>query len=250
MVTRRNRQVRRSKSVRRRRQKGGKQVAIYIGGVAFQGADVMIINYHYASPGIPFLVLFQASGASGILPSLGLPGGRCEDTHGTIEVTAQSELYEESRKAVYVDPEVFRDMTKKRNYVDIPGEDPKPGTTMVAGRRRVFICIMPFISTTIYDANKAILDADASTPHSFKETQAMIRIPLSDILKSIRADDDGRGRPVAVQGRQFYIQSNTMKAVIAALLVGSFEKLYHLGTTVHSVKKEESGEKTDTYKMQ
>lgn len=249
MVTKRNRQVRHSKSVRRRRQKGGKQVAIYIGGVAFQGTDVIIINHHYASPGIPFLILFLASEATGRLPSLGLAGGRCEDTHGTIEVTAQSELYEESRKAAYVDPDVFKDMTKKRKYVDIPGEAPKPGTTMVAGNRRIFICKMPFISTTIYDANKAILDANASTPHSFKETNAMIRIPLSDILKSIRADDDGRGRPVTVHGRQFYIQSNTMKAVIAASRSGLLDEPYRLSKTVHSEKKEKSGEKTDTYKM-
>ena len=187
---------------RSRKQHGGAQTLITVDGVAFQGADVFIINNY---KGVDSVVLFQSKNAKG--PYLQLAGGRCEDTHRSLEHTISEELYEESRKSIRISEEVLQAMTAAKSYVDYPGD-----AMGLPGMRRCFVCQVPFISKTIYDENKAIFDllispgnpAAAAKPaghfasllHKYLETDAMVRIPIKDLQDTLRPGNNGRARPI------------------------------------------------------
>lgn len=201
------RQRRRTTKRRTRKQRGGAQTLLRVGGVDFQGADVFIINNY---GGVDCAVLFQSRNRIG--PFLQLAGGRCEDTHRSLEQTISEELYEESRKSIRITEDVFRAMTAAGSYVDYDGD-----ARGLPGRRRCFVCQVPYINTTIYNENKAIFDllispgnpAAVGKPvdyyksllHKYLETDAMVRIPIKDLEDTLVAGNNGRARKVDVDGK-------------------------------------------------
>lgn len=224
------RKQRRTKNSRRsRKQVGGKQVLINIGGQSYQAADVLILNT-WDNDGKIYIVLYQSNlnQKQGDYPMLSLPGGRCEDSHGgRLEVTARTELYEESRKSVFINERIFEIMARPtvKKYVDIHGQE-KGG---LYGMRRVFVVKLPGVSQRIYNANKKIMDADSSTSRCFNETNAMVRILPEELRKLVRHDDDGRGRVLTRKdGKKYWIDSTVMKAFIAAKHEGLIENPFFM----------------------
>ena len=198
-------------------QRGGAQTIIADGGVNYQGADVLLLNNYH---GTPTIVVFRSTLTAGPLPAFGLAGGRCEvKHHGLIENTITEELYEESRKSVFIDHEVFMLMTNDDKYVDIA-----PGPIFVGGpdqMRRAYVCAGNF-STTIYNENKSIFDrliaqdpANKARYHSYLETSEMFRIPIADMEAAI-VRLPARGKPMRVNGRDIYVQQGVFNAYIAA----------------------------------
>jgi len=209
---------RRTTKRRTRKQRGGAQVLRDVGGVAFQGADVFIINNY---KGADSTVLFQSNNAKG--PYLQLAGGRCEVSHESLEQTISEELYEESRKSIRISEDVFQAMTAAGSYVDYDGD-----AMGLAGRRRCFVCLVPYISTTIYDENKKIFDllispgnpAAAAKPvghfaallKKYLETDAMVRIPIKDLQDTLRPGNNGRARSINGQHVARYVMNAFVEA--------------------------------------
>ena len=201
-----------------RKQRGGAQTRLTVGGVEFQGADVFMINNYRGADSV---VLFQSRNRMG--PYLQLAGGRCEDTHGSLEQTISDELYEESRKSIRISEDVFKEMTRAGSYVDYDGD-----TKGLPGKRRCFVCAVPSISTKIYNENKQIFDllispgnpAAVGKPaghfeellRKYLETEAMVRIPFKDLTDSVRAGNDGRAREI----KGHHIATYVMKAIVEA----------------------------------
>lgn len=216
-----------------RKQRGGAQTRLTVGGVEFQGADVFMINNY---KGVDSVVLFQSRNRVG--PYLQLAGGRCEDTHGSLEQTISEELYEESRKSIRISKDVFTEMTRAGSYVDYMGD--KMG---LSGMRRCFVCTVPYISTTIYNDNKQIFDLLISTRNpaavgkppgyfatsqkKYLETDAMVRIPFKDLTDSVRAGNDGRARNI----NGHHIATYVMKAIVEARKKG--RRPFDLRTVKH-----------------
>jgi len=223
---------RRTTKRRTRKQRGGVQVLLDVGGVKFQGADVFIINKY---GGVDCAVLFQSKNAKG--PFLQLAGGRCEDSHESLEQTISDELYEESRKSIRISEDVFKAMTAVGSYVDYDGD-----AMGIFGRRRCFVCQVPYISKTIYDENKAIFDlllsprnpAAAAKPvghfaallKKYLETDAMVRIPIKDLQDTLVARNNGRAR--SINGH--HVARYVMNAFVEARKRGFVP--YDLGTAI------------------
>lgn len=210
---------RRTTKRRTRKQRGGAQTLLRVGGVDFQGADVFIINNYR---GVDCAVLFQSNNGR---PFLQLAGGRCENTHRSLEHTISEELYEESRKSIRISEDVFKAMTAAGSFVDYDGD-----ARGLPGRRRCFICRVPFISKTIYDENKAIFDllispgnpAAVGKPaghfesllHKYLETHALARIPMEDLEKTLMAaGNNGRARSVKGQHVAKYVMTALLKKI-------------------------------------
>jgi len=228
---------RRTTKRRTRKQRGGAQTLLRVGGVDFQGADVFIIN---KKDGIDCAVLFQSRNTIG--PFLQLAGGRCEHTHDSLEKTISEELYEESRKSIRIDEEVFKAMTAEKSYVDYMGDDEGH-----KGMRRCFVCQVPYISKTIYDENKAIFDllisprnpAAVGRPDHFKsllhkylETDAMVRIPIKVLQDTLVAGNNGKARKVDIDGKGtiHHVARYVMNAFVDARKKGVVP--YDLGTAI------------------
>jgi hypothetical protein len=227
--------TRRRKSRRgSRKQRGGAQTRLTVRGVEFQGADVFMINNY---KGVDNVVLFQSRNAKG--PYLQLAGGRCEDTHGSLEQTISEELYEESRKSIRISEDVFKKMTRAGSYVDYMGD--KMG---LSGMRRCFVCAVPYISTKIYNENKQIFDLLISSGNpaavgklpgyfatllkKYLETDAMVRIPFKELTDAVRAGNDGRARDV----KGHHIATYVMKAIVEARKKGCLP--FDLRTVKHA----------------
>ena len=214
---------------------GGRQALINIGGVDFQGADVLIINNY---KGNDTIVLFTQRNAMGIYAQL--PGGRCEDTHNGLEETASLELYEESKKSIKISIDIFKNMTRDRKYVDYDG-----GSRGLFGKRRCFICRVPKISRTIFNNNAKILRKlinprnprfNISLPgklRKYMETYDMVRIPINNIISKIIPGDDGRGREITdIDGNNIFVAKFAMTAFIKAYnksLITNPYNLIHMG---------------------
>jgi len=157
-----------------------------VNGVPFQGAEVMLINTYN---GVDTVVAFKTAGPN---PSLGLAGGRCDNTDRTIEQTVGRELYEESRKTIHISTQLFKNMTAQRSYVDYLGDRAHPG---LHGMRRCYICHVPYISTTNYNKNHNILDLleekatarERQALDPYLETVDMVRIPMASLAKRVRS---------------------------------------------------------------
>jgi hypothetical protein len=169
-----------------------------------------------------------------------IAGGRCETKHRDLEDTASIELYEESRKSLFIASDVLRDMTARGSFVDYPG-DPHHG---LSGRRRCFVCSVSHASTTLYNQNKQILDSlispanPAAARHpagyyarkltAYTETDAMIRIPVADIEATLIPGDDGRGRTIGGVYVARFVISGYLRAKAAGLLIRPYKAPNHV----------------------
>jgi hypothetical protein len=213
-----------------KKQIGGRQILIN----GFQGADILMINKHN---GIDSLVLFEQKNARG--PYAQLAGGRCEDTHTSLEDTICAELYEESKKTIRISKRLFEAMTATGKYVDYVG-DSKAG---IPGLRRCYTCKVPKISSKIFNGNKIILDKliNPRNPryskdlvkrlNKYLETFNMIRIPLANIEASLIVGDDGRAREIKDDfGINHHVARFVMIAYIkaknAGLIVSPFNLIH------------------------
>ena len=220
----------RNKYLQLKKQIGGKQILIN----GFQGADILMINKHN---GIDSLVLFEQRNSRGYYVQLA--GGRCEDTHTSLEDTICAELYEESKKTIHISKRIFEAMTATGKYVDYVG-DSKAG---IQGNRRCYTCKVPKISSKIFNENKIILNklVDPKNPHYSKdlvkrlnkylETFNMIRIPLANIESSLIVGDDGRAREIKDEfGIKHHVAKFVMisyiKAKNAGLIVSPFNLIH------------------------
>jgi len=219
-----------------RKQKGGTQTLID----GFQAADAFIV--HELNK-IDHVILFESTLSKGALPSLGLPGGRCDTAHkGSLEMTIESELFEESRMSIKIQENVFKDMTKQGKYVDTEGD-----SKGLKGPRRCFLTKVPFISVDYYKMNKDKMDElIRKTPslangslYSFVETRAMVRIPLSLIQKAF--NDAGR-KKVAVNithdGKDYHIQGHVLVAYSALIDKGLLSAPYDMAARITTRKSE------------
>lgn len=225
------------KRVTQRRRKGGAAAApskqILISG--YQGADVFIINH---KDGDDHLILVEQKDNQG-RSYFELPGGRCETVHTKLEDTIHQELWEETRKSVSISVPVFERMTAKGKFVDYPG-----GEGGLPGNRKCFVCRADFISTTLYNQNKAIFDLLTTTDnnkaqgkqpghykamlHSFLETDSMKRVKLSVLEASIKQGDDGRKREITDGKDKFWVGKFAMRAYIGARAKGLIAKPFKL----------------------
>ena len=100
---------------------------IHLGGHKYQGADVLLLNRIH---GTYTIITFAQRNQRG--PDVSIAGGRCETKHRDLEDTASVELYEESRKSIFIASDVLRDMTARGSFVDYPGDNHHS----LPGRRR------------------------------------------------------------------------------------------------------------------
>jgi hypothetical protein len=206
---------------------------IQLGGHKYQGADILLIHRYN---GQDTIITFAQRNHRG--PYVNIAGGRCETKHRDLEDTASVELYEESRKSIFIASDILRDMTKHGSFVDYPG-DSHHG---LPGRRRCFVARVPHASTTLYSQNKRILD---SLPvnhrlEPFRETDAMIRIPVADIEATVKAGDDGHARIInGVNVSRF-----TVLAFIRAKAAGLLASPYDLGRVRYEQKANDNRDAT------
>jgi len=221
------------------------QRQIHVEGHKYQGADVLLLNRFH---GKDTIITFAQRNQRGFY--VNIAGGRCETKHRDLEDTASVELYEESCKSLFIASDVFRDMTTHGSFVDYPGDIHRG----LSGHRRCFVARVPHISTTLYNQNKRILD---SLPISrqlepFRETDAMVRIPVADIEATLETGDSGHARMVA----GFYVSRFTITAYIRAKAAGLLSSPYDLGRVRYAQKandnRDATGLKTgriDTYQF-
>ena len=158
--------------MRNKTQKGGRHRLLSVMGTPFQGVEVLIL-YQQS------IVLFRTSDAT---PSLGLPGGRCDTGDGTLEHTIERELYEESKKSLFISRQIFNRMSRQDKFIDYVG-DRHAG---LHGMRRCYVCRIPFLSPAFYDTNRNIMELlvgnmtqrAARAYEPFFETADMVLVPL------------------------------------------------------------------------
>jgi hypothetical protein len=206
---------------------------IQVDGHKYQGADVMLLQRYH---GQDTILVFSQRNQRG--PYVNIPGGRCETTHSDLEDTASAELYEESRKSVFIASDVLRDIRAKGSFIDYPG-DSHHG---LPGRRRCFVARVPHASTTLYKQNKRILDSLPVSRHlePFRETDAMIRIPVADIEATLKAGDDGHGRII----HDLYVSRFTVTAYIRSKAAGLLVSPYDLSRVRYEQKANDNRDAT------
>jgi hypothetical protein len=218
-MSKRKAQITKNQTRKLRNQDGGGQTIIRENGVNYQGAAVLLINHDEGKEDT--IVVFRAS-KSRIPNRFGLASGRCEtEHHNVIEYTVTTELYEESRKSILIDPQVFMLMTIDGKYVDhAPGPIHHGPPDQVT---RTYICRGKF-SSSIFDVNKKIFDRlIAQNPvletkfHSYIEKDEMLLVPIASIEAAIvRPPEDKKGISVTVNSRNVYLERGVYDAYIAA----------------------------------
>ena len=218
---------------------------IHLDGHKYQGADVLLFHrYHGEDTIVAFLQHNQRG------PYVNVAGGRCESKHRDLEDTAAVELYEESRKSIFIASDVLRDMTARGSFVDYPGDNHHS----LPGRRRCFVARVPHVSTTIYNENKRMLDSVAPSHRlaPYLETQAMVRIPVAALEASLKTGDSGHGRTVA----GFYVSRFTVTAYLRAKTANLVKNAYNLSRVSYEQKENDNRDVTglhvgriDTYRF-
>jgi hypothetical protein len=209
------------------------QQQIHVGGHKYQGADILLFH---RSNGQDTIITFAQRNHRGSY--VNIAGGRCETKHRDLEDTASVELYEESRKSIFIASDVIRDMTTHGSFVDYPG-DTNHG---FPGRRRCFVARIPHASTTLYNQNKRIMDSlgpSKSLIH-FRETDAMVRIPVADIEATLETGDSGHARII----NGVNISRFTITAFIRAKAAGLLSSPYDVGRVRYEQKANDNRDAT------
>lgn len=221
------------------------QRQIHKDGHKYQGADIILIHKYN---GQDTVIVFEQQNKRGSY--VNIAGGRCETKHRDLEDTASVELYEESRKSIFIASDVLRDMTRHGSFVDYPGD----AHHALPGRRRCFIGRIPHASTTLYKQNKRIMDSLVPSSHMlpFFETDAMARIPVADIDATLIPGDSGHGRTI----NGLNVSRFTITAYIRAKAAGLLTNPYDLSRVRYEQKANDNRDATgrisgriDTYRF-
>lgn len=143
----------------------------------YSGAGVLIIEDYidHKKNKIPSLLLVRNK-ATQLFTDF---GGIHEKKHKTLEMTASSELNEESRNLIQIDPEIL----SKQNYIDI-----------IANKKRniyyrIYIIKINGICRKYYHHNREIID-NSDAKKYFKETDDITHLPIKNIdfnkIKNLR----------------------------------------------------------------
>lgn len=164
-------------------------------GLTYTGAGVLIVEDYYTTKGtIEPCVLFVRNKASGLYMDF---GGSYETKHGSLSMTAHSELREESRNLFNIG------QTHMKQYVDIPAGK---GTFY-----RIYLIKINGISKKYFNFNKKLMDTlhakGQIVPRAWRETDQIAHVPINLINFSklgvrgtvILKDIDNK--PVTLHGR-------------------------------------------------
>lgn len=207
----------------------GKDITILENNIIYKGAGVLIIMKNDNNEDC--VILFREYREHKKISDcfLDLPGGRCDSIHKNLEETAAAELYEESRKTIYISPEIL----KKLAFITIQGR--KDG---LQGYFKCFICRIDMISEIIYNYNRLIFDyiVDLKNPaingnlqkqkdmkynlKSYLETMELCKIPVRNIEKICNTNNrkcfDDKNNLVIISGQSLrvYYQATIKKILI------------------------------------
>ena len=197
-------------------QQGGRPRLLTVQGRSYQGVEVLMLHRHH---GVDTVVLFKTSSRD---PSVGFAGGRVDTADGSLEHTIERELFEESKKSIFISRGLFREMTRQMSYVDYEGDNHMG----LRGLRRCYVCRVPTLSQTTYDTNKNIMEliADTMTPRAamaalgpYFETSELVHVPVTSM-------DSGRAR----------VQVSAQRAYAIARRYGLIQRPFVLTRAHHS----------------
>lgn len=168
-------------------------------GKVYNSAGVLLISKKY---GTDCVILFKSSlpipdGVNKGKFYCDIPGGGIDIKDASLEDAAKRELFEETKKLLYIPTATLKNIKDKGSFLELPGRRPHKRK---AGLFACYVARLIHVSSKIYNINKEILKKVKIDP-VYYETIELVRIPifnlkeyfankkLSDIKKQIEVKD-------------------------------------------------------------